>query len=90
MTARLAVGQRWAVGGITYRIESLRGPDGCYPIELVEVARDVDLDVAIRAQIAALPPALLGCSLLPKTLERRRMSQEARWFERSDVQQVRR
>lgn len=82
----IEVGQLWKVGGITYRVETLTGEDGCYPIELVEVERDAIINVELDAQIAALHPALWRQSYLPRLrCELRRMKQETRWFEREDV-----
>lgn len=86
MKPAIEVGQRWKVGGITYRVESVTGEDGCYPIELVEVERDASINAELDAQIGALHPELRRLSYLP-ALRRdlRRMKQERRWFERSDV-----
>lgn len=84
----LAIGQLWAVGGITYRIDSMTGPDGCYPIVMLEVSRDPQVNREINARIAATHPSLVACTLLPQTLEPRTMHQEPRWFERTDVKRV--
>lgn len=72
-----AVGQLWAIGGITYRIDSLSGPDGCYPILMREVARERRVDEELAASKRSHP--MLWRHRAPE--RRRSMQQERAWFE---------
>ncbi len=80
---RLAVGQRWKVGGVTYAITSMNGSDPSYPIAMHEVARSSEVARSVEAQIAGCPEHLRAHKLCLR--EPRSMNQERAWFERSDV-----
>ncbi len=82
----IQVGQRWAVGGITYQVHSMTGPDACYPIEMHEVRRSRDVARAVEAEIAGCPEHLRGHKLCLR--EPRSMKQEPAWFDRKDVELV--
>jgi hypothetical protein len=83
---RLKVGQLWQVNGVVYRIDTLKGPDWCYPIEMSEVSRDPSIDDAIRSVAKALPEVHRRQHL--RALEKRTMKQERAWFNRTDVKVI--
>jgi hypothetical protein len=85
----VAVGQRWAIGGITYEVVSLSGSDPAYPVELVEVAREPRINQELDAAIAAFPEGMRPVLALNSLYAPRSMRQELRWFERrTDARRV--
>jgi hypothetical protein len=79
----LQVGQLWEVGGKLYRIDSMDGPDKCYPIIMPEVARDPKINREIEQRAKSIGEPLNAHTLL--TLKPIGMTQERAWFNRPDV-----
>lgn len=82
------IGQLWKVNGVTYRVESLTGPDCQYPIVMAEAARDACVNADLDAQLEALPAAWRGDALVLECYKPRRMQVELRWFDRSDIKRI--
>ncbi len=86
-TARpVAIGQLYKVNGITYRIESLDGPEGPHwPIVMHEASRDPSVNAELDAMCDA---CVHRAQYLQSSYEPRHMNVELRWFERSDIRRV--
>jgi hypothetical protein len=86
MVKQVRVGQLWKVNGITFRVESLDGPEGPHwPIVMHELERDPSVNQELDAMALASNARALT---LQACYEPRRMNVEARWFERTDVRRV--
>lgn len=83
---KVLVGQVWNVGKKRYVIDSVNGPDGCYPIVMREVWRDPSIDAEIKERATHQPGDTAKREYVEFFTKPSVMNQELRWFElRTDV-----